>query len=83
MQSLLCRTVKGKSVKAQTMNAHRSLKADTLLAGFSLQPPEAESVLGQLIGRSQDFFQVWIVMEVRGGISNRNILLLLFSASSV
>lgn len=55
MQSLLYRTVKGKSIKAQTMNAHRSLKADTLLAGFSLQPPVAESVLAQLIRRSHFF----------------------------
>lgn len=63
MQSLLYRAVKGKSIKAQTMNAHRFLKADTLLAGFSLQIPVAESVLGQLI-RKSNFFPS---MDCNGG----------------
>jgi len=55
VQSLLYKTVKGKTIKAQTMNVHRSLKADTILAGFSLQSPVAESVLGQLLMRSHFF----------------------------
>lgn len=62
--SLLPRTVKGKSIKAQTMNAQRSLKADTLLTGFSLQLPAAVSVPGQLIRRSLFFFPS---MDCNGG----------------
>lgn len=58
-------------MNTQMMNAHKSLTADTLLTGFLLQPPVAESVLGQLIRRSLVFFKVWAEMEVRGGISNQ------------